>query len=154
MSDITQITPQLFVASEMSERDLPRIEELGCALVISMIGQREPEPRLGAPGRELVWLRAYDNFFTPIPLRKLFEGVAKALPLMEQGQKVLVFCREGKRRSVTMAAAILIAAGYSAQAAMDLLKSKRQVANPMYFYVRHRIRKFERHWRRRSQEVS
>lgn len=152
MSDISQITPCLYVASEMADRDLPRIEEIGFALVISMIGQRAPLEALQAPGRDLLWLRAYDNFFTPIPIRKLITGTERAAPLVREGKKVLVFCREGKRRSVTMAAAILISLEYSAEDAMQLLKEKRQVANPMYFYVRHRIRKFARQWRRQRKD--
>ena len=152
MSDISEITPQLFVASEMASGDLSRLDALDIALIISMIGQRAPEPRLRTPARDLIWLRAYDHVLTPIPLSKLEQGVRKAVPLLEDGKRVLVFCREGKRRSVTMAAAILIALDFSAEEAMTVLRERREVANPMYFYVRHRIRKFERYWRRQPKQ--
>jgi hypothetical protein len=48
-----------------------------------------------------------------------------------------------------MACCILIGMGYSAEEAMALVESKREVADPRAWYIRARIEKFERSWRKR-----
>ncbi|MFP4473118.1 MAG: dual specificity protein phosphatase family protein [Candidatus Omnitrophota bacterium] len=150
MSDISQITENLFVASKMSHADADAMNERGVVLVISMIRGARPPGVFNEEPFKLLWLRTTDSFLTPISFKKLAAGVEAARLAFEQGGKVLVFCRQGKRRSVTMAAAILITRGYSAQEAMSLLAEKRDVADPQRWYVQWRIRKFERYWRRRK----
>jgi hypothetical protein len=46
-----------------------------------------------------------------------------------------------------MAAAILIAMGYSADEAMRLLRDRRAIAHPEAWYIRRQIQKFEKRWR-------
>jgi hypothetical protein len=45
-----------------------------------------------------------------------------------------------------MGACILIAQGMDALSAMELIKSRREVADPDAFYIRPRILKFVREW--------
>ena len=45
-----------------------------------------------------------------------------------------------------MGTAILIAQGYSAEEAMDLIQEKREVADPRVWYIRRRIEQFEKTW--------
>jgi hypothetical protein len=45
-----------------------------------------------------------------------------------------------------MGAAILIAQGHTAQAAMHLIKEQRPKADPFAFYIRPRILKFAKMW--------
>jgi hypothetical protein len=72
--------------------------------------------------------------------------VEAALPVIKAGGKVLVFCMEGRRRSVAMASAILIGLGYTSEQAAELLTKSRKVADPRAWYIRRQIRAFERFW--------
>jgi hypothetical protein len=45
-----------------------------------------------------------------------------------------------------MGAAILIAQGYDSESAMDLIQSRRTLADPHVFYIRPRILRFARQW--------
>ena len=73
-------------------------------------------------------------------------GVHAALPMIHSRQSVLVYCAKGRHRSVAMAAAILIAMGYTAREAVDLLRRQRKVAHPQTWHISRRIHIFERHW--------
>jgi protein-tyrosine phosphatase len=75
--------------------------------------------------------------------------VEAALPVIDDGDAVLVHCLAGVHRSVAMACCVLIGMGYSAEEAMQLVESKREVADPRVWYIRARIEKFERSWRAR-----
>ena len=72
--------------------------------------------------------------------------------MIENKGKVLVFCMQGKRRSVAMAAAILISKGNTADEAIQLLISARKVADPRMWYIKRRIHAFERHWRGKNHQ--
>ena len=98
----------------------------------------------------MLWLRTFDFPLLPIPLRTLNRGVEEARPVIEEGHRVHVFCEGGRRRSVAMASCILISQGLSAGEAMDLIKERREVADPYIWYIQRRIRKFERYWRERN----
>ncbi|MCA9400759.1 MAG: dual specificity protein phosphatase family protein [Candidatus Omnitrophica bacterium] len=147
MSDISQITEQLYLASRLSKDDLVEIRKRNISLIISMIGQERPPKEFNDFPSRLLWLKSYDTFLTPVPIRKLKVGVLRALEVLQDKQNVLVFCFQGKRRSVTMAAAILIASGYTADSAIELLSEKREVILPVLWYVKRRIRKFEQYWK-------
>jgi hypothetical protein len=140
------ITPDLFIGNMPASRDYDHLRELGVQLVINMrfvLGPREdlhptPIPRL--------WLRTIDSPLFPIPLSALQRGVVAALETIQNGGKVYAHCAHGRHRGVTMGAAILIAQGYAAEAAMKLIKEKRPKADPFAFYIRPRILKFAKLW--------
>ena len=81
-------------------------------------------------------------------ITKLVNGVEAALPVIDNGDAVLVYCREGRHRSVAMAASVLIGCGLSADEAMEKIKSKRSKADPYAWHIQRRIRKFEQVWMR------
>lgn len=145
--DITKITKHLYVASRVKRDDLETVLELEPDLVISMIVQRRPPKALAAEGLEVLWLRTFDFPLIPIPLRALKRGVEAALPVTRKGGRVLVFCEGGRHRSVAMASCILIGQGYSADDAMQLISSKRDVADPYAWHIQRQIRRFEAYWR-------
>ena len=80
---------------------------------------------LGAPPLRLLWFQTFDNVLIPIPLKTLQLGVEAAIPVIQDGHAVLVFCMYGRHRSVAMAAAILIGMGHSAEDAMRMLERSR-----------------------------
>ena len=115
-----------------------------------MIGQMPPDEIYTLAPFKTLWIKTYDTFFTPIPIKKLLVGVEAALPVVQNGGKVLVFCMQGRRRSVAMAAAILISMGHTGEQAVDLLTTARKVADPRRWYIRRQIKAFEKYWRKRE----
>jgi len=145
--DISQITDYLYVGAQPEAAHADDLRALGVRLIISMRGERRPPAAFAQPPLDVLWLKTYDTFFTPIPIHKLMEGVQAALPVIHSGGRVLTHCHRGRHRGVAMAAAILIAMGYSADEAMRLLRDRRAIAHPEAWYIRRQIQKFEKHWR-------
>jgi protein tyrosine phosphatase (PTP) superfamily phosphohydrolase (DUF442 family) len=148
--DISQITDYLYVGAQPGAEHAAELRARDVRLIISMIGTARPAAAFGKPPFHLLWLRTYDTFLTPIPVSKLMEGVRAALPVIRDGGRVLTYCAQGRHRSVAMAAAILIAMGYSAEEAMRLLQTRRQIARPQTWYIKRQIKKFEKHWQQNN----
>jgi len=144
--DISRITKQLYIAAHPKAEDADTIRDMNVRLILNMIFIRPAEVYRYPPFRMLT-LRTFDSIFLPIPIGKLVKGVKAALPVIESGESVLVYCREGRHRSVAMAAAVLIGQGNSAEEAMQLISSKRLKADPYAWHIRRRIHKFEEIWR-------
>jgi atypical dual specificity phosphatase len=145
--DISEITPYLYISSFPSRENVERIRSLGIRLIVSMYLIR-PHKILGEPPLKLLWMPVIDSRFTPIPLNIFKRGVQAALPVIDEGGKVLVHCRWGVHRSVAMACCILIAKGYPVSEATKLVKRQRAVADPDAGYVLARIKQFEQVWKR------
>lgn len=148
MIDISKITDYLYIGSCVREEHAEELKVLKFNLIISMIGQLRPHEVYRKEPFNSIWIRTYDTFFTPISNQKLLQGVSVALPVIEKGGRVLVFCMEGKRRSVIMSSAILIAMGLSAKEAGEVIVANRNVADPYRWYVRWQIHGFEKYWKR------
>lgn len=141
--DISKITPYLYVSSKLKAEHLDELPARKIQLAISMIVGRLPPAK---PLVNILWLQTCDSIFIPIPMKELMSGVRKALPVIQSGQSVLVYCAKGRHRSIAMAAAILIAMGYTAREAMHLLRRQRTIADPQAWHISRRIHKFERSW--------
>lgn len=144
--DLSKITPDLFIGTTPSVGDYARLHELGVKLVINMRWEHRPRPDPHNPPLSFLWLRTIDSPFFPIPLRALQRGAQAALEAIRNGGKVYAHCAGGRHRGVAMGAAILIAQGYKAEDAMQLIKSCRAYADPHAFYIRPRILRFARQW--------
>jgi protein tyrosine phosphatase (PTP) superfamily phosphohydrolase (DUF442 family) len=145
--DISKITDQLYIAAHPKAEDANAIREMNVRLILNMIFFRPADVYRNPPFRMLT-LRTFDSIFLPIPIGKLVRGVEAALPVIEGGESILVYCREGRHRSVAMAAAVLIGQGCSADEAMQLISLKRSKADPYAWHIQRRIRKFEEVWHR------
>ena len=148
--DISQITSSLFVAASPQgcQRDQLIARKIG--LVISMIAKESPPQSFARPPLQMLWLPCFDSVFLPIPLTYLARGVESALPIIQRGQSVLVYCAQGRHRSVAMAAAILIAEGRTARQSADLLMAKRNLADPQAAHIYARILAFESFWQNKK----
>ena len=146
---ISQITDYLYVSAFPRGEHVAEIVALGVRLVLSMHWMR-PMKMLGKQPVELLWLPTFVNIFLPMPIGTLNRGVGGALPVVEDGGGVLVHCKSGKHRSVAQAACVLIAKGYTADEAMQLIKEKRAVADPDAWHIQRRIRKFEAQWQEKN----
>ena len=142
---ISQITGYLYISAFPRGEHVAEIVALGVRLVLSMHWMR-PTKMLGKPPVDLLWLPTFDNILFPMPIGTLNKGVWAALPVIENGDSVLVHCKSGMHRSVAQAACVLIAMGYTMDDAMRLIKEKRAVADPDARHIQSRIRKFANQW--------
>jgi protein tyrosine phosphatase (PTP) superfamily phosphohydrolase (DUF442 family) len=143
--DISKITEYMYIAAHPKAEAASTIQALGVRLIINMIFYR-PADIYKKPPFKLLTLRSFDSPFLPIQLSKLRKGVKTALPFIQNGDSVLIYCREGKHRSVAMASCILIGMGYSSDDAMSLISSKREKADPYARHIQRQIRRFEDSW--------
>jgi len=143
--DISQITDYLYIASLPQAEDVGAIRDRNVSLIINMIFIRPASVYTQPPFRMLT-LRTFDFVLLPIPIRKLKKGVEVALPVIQSGESVLIYCRAGRHRSVAMGACILIAMGHTADEAMQLVREGRSVADPHAWHIERQIRKFEEEW--------
>jgi protein tyrosine phosphatase (PTP) superfamily phosphohydrolase (DUF442 family) len=146
----SRITDYLYISTQIRREDLEAVRDLDVQLIINMIAFVRPSSALAELDVEVLWLGTFDFILLPIPLRSLTRGVEAALPVICRGGRVLVYCQAGRHRSVAMASAILIAMGYPAEEAMDLVVEKRPVADPRAWHIQRQIRRFEKRWHRRQ----
>jgi protein-tyrosine phosphatase len=144
--DISKITESLYVSAELQPFHSNEVDTRHISLIISMIGRRYPPKLFEQPPYNFLWLKTFDSVLFPIPMKSLMQGVRVALPIIKDGGKVLVYCAKGRHRSIAMTAAILIAMGYTAHEAMELICAQRKSADPNVWHIARRIRKFEKHW--------
>lgn len=143
--DLSLITDYLYISSLPSPHHAPYLKKSGVTLILNMIFHH-PASEFYTPPFEVKTLSTIDFPLFPIPLDLLNQGVIAANKTISQNQKVLVYCKAGRHRSVAMAACILISQGYSADEAMKLIKTKRPVADPHAWHIERRIHAFARHW--------
>lgn len=144
--DYSQITEELFIGTTPTSSDYDLLRSLGVGLVINMRAERRPFPDLSVQPLKCLWLPTVDWPFFPIPIPMLKRGAQTALETIQAGQRVFTHCAEGRHRGVAMGAAVLIARGYSADEAMQLITSRRKSADPKVFYIRSRILRFSQQW--------
>ncbi len=144
--DFSQITNDLFIGTTPVAQDYNRLRELGVRLVINMRFARGPHPDTHPEALNFLWLRSIDSPILLIPIQTLIKGTHTALEIINKGGKVYSHCAAGRHRSVAMGAAILIAQGHTPEAAIQLIKKQRPVADPEIFYIRSRILVFAKHW--------
>ena len=146
--DYSRITDQLYIAAWPTNQHVEIIKSLNVRLILCMFIER-PARALTLPPFQMLHLRTFDSPLLPIPLSSLQRGVETALPEIQAGRNVLVYCKQGRHRSVAMACCILIGLGCSAGDAMKLVKERRLAADPGAWHIQRRIRKFEQHWQER-----
>ena len=140
--NFSRITDDLFIGTTPQAEDYQRLRDMGVRLVINMRWEHRLRPDTHAQPLSLLWLRTIDSPVFPIPIRFLQRGALAAIETIRVGGKVYAHCAGGRHRGVAMGAAVLIAQGHSPRAAMDLIKSKRSVADPDIFYIRGGILRF------------
>ena len=147
MWNFSNITNDLFIGTTPLASDYDGLRELGIRLIINMRLVHGPYPDEHHEPIQLLWLRTIDSPFFPIPISKLITGAKAALETIQSGGKVYVHCAGGRHRGVAMGSCILIAQGYTAEEAMQLISKRRSFADPNVFYIRARIMQFAREWR-------
>lgn len=146
MWNFSNITNDLFIGTTPLASDYDGLRELGIRLIINMRLVHGPYPDEHHEPIQLLWLRTIDSPFFPIPISKLITGAKAALETIQSGGKVYVHCAGGRHRGVAMGSCILIAQGYTAEEAIQLISKRRSFADPNVFYIRARIMQFAREW--------
>jgi protein-tyrosine phosphatase len=146
MFNFSNITDDLFIGTTPLAADYDGLRELGIRLLINMRLVHGPFPDSHHEPIRLLWLRTLDSPFFPIPISKLMTGAKAALETIQSGGRVYVHCAGGRHRGVAMGSCILIAQGYTAEEAMQLVSKRRSYADPQIYYIRARILLFEQEW--------
>lgn len=147
--DYSPITENLFIGAWPTKYHVETIESLDVKLIVSTILET-PDKELGQPPLSLVRVRATDLGKRLIfPTGQILKGVEAALPVLQAGDGVMVFCKAGKHRSATMTACILVGMGYSAEEAIRTVEENRAEADFKASH-RERIKSFEATWRERQ----
>jgi hypothetical protein len=148
--EYSKITDVLYIAAWPTAENVDVIKSLGVRLIISM-DWAEPDPALNEPPLHLINISFKDlGPFTSVPMPEVMQGVETALPVLEAGDNVMVYCKAGINRSPMMACCILIGQGYLAEDAMRLVKEQREVANPYHPAYNKFILKFEQAWQEKQ----
>ncbi len=148
--NFSPITDDLFIGNTPFAKHYDQLHALGVRLIINMRFSRGLEPDSHDPPINVLWLRTIDSPLFPIPIYKLMRGAQAALDTIHCGGKVYVHCAYGRHRSVAMGACILIAQGMPPNDAMQLIESRRSVADPEAFYIKPRILMFAERWQKTS----
>lgn len=151
--DISRVTSYLYVSSKFQAGHMQELSARNIHLAISMIVGQHP-PDFSQHACHILWLQTCDSILIPIPIKELISGVQAALPVIQSGQSVLVYCAKGRHRSVAMAAAVLIAMGHTACQAMEHIRTQRTAADPQAWHISRRIHKFEKCWQNRSTQTT
>lgn len=146
--NFSKITEDLFIGGMPSVNHYDQLRELGVRLIINMRFWLRPQPDPNHVPIKTLWLRTIDSPLFPISIHKLIHGAQTALGTIRDGGRVYAHCAYGRHRGVAMGACILIAQGFDPQAAMELIKERRGVADPFAYYIRPRIMKFASEWAR------
>jgi dual specificity MAP kinase phosphatase len=146
MFNFSNITDDLFIGTTPLASDYDGLRELGIRLIINMRLVHGPFPDPHHTPIRLLWLRTFDSPFFPIPISKLMKGAKAALETIQAGGRVYVHCAGGRHRGVAMGSCILIAQGYTAEEAMQLISKRRSYADPQIYYIRARILRFAQEW--------
>ena len=146
MFNFSNITDDLFIGTTPLASDYDGLRELGIRLLINMRLVHGPFRDPHHEPIKLLWLRTIDSPLFPIPISKLMTGAKAALETIQSGGKVYVHCAGGRHRGVAMGSCILIAQGYAAEDAMQLISKRRSYADPQIYYIRARILRFAQEW--------
>ena len=128
MADFSFITARLATGAGIgSADDVTALTAAGITAVIDCRAEFDDGQLLAAvPGMHYLWAPQADDGQHPKPVSWFGAGISFALPLLAQpGQKVYAHCAAGVNRGPSMAAAVLMALGFSEAAAGMMIRAAR-----------------------------
>ena len=124
--NVDAITDQLYVGGFIDVHDWTALAKLGVSVDVNL--QAERHDHFIAPTPEnYLWLPTLDH--AAPDLAALHRGVDYVQAALRNGKKVLIHCHAGMGRSALMCAAVLTAEGHSVDAAWQIVKTNRPIAN-------------------------
>ncbi|MFZ0817086.1 MAG: dual specificity protein phosphatase [Candidatus Sulfotelmatobacter sp.] len=135
--DITWLTDRIAVGGGIWTADnMAAVSRAGITHVIDMQIEFDDTP-LAAPHGIVVCWNPVDDDFEPKPPDVFVRGVEFALAALEKNEaKLFVHCAAGVHRAPMMALALLAVMGWTVEDAMDLIETRRPVADFAGVYVR------------------
>lgn len=148
--DYSRITDQLLVGKTPHFADYAALHKLQVQLIINMQAEYYAWASHRRGGIRTLWVPTIDWWLFPIYPWYILPAVRRALTVINQGGTVYCHCRQGRHRSVLLAACILIAQGKSVEQAVTMLKAARSTADPEAPHIYRGIRAFAAAWQRRA----
>jgi protein tyrosine phosphatase (PTP) superfamily phosphohydrolase (DUF442 family) len=123
------VSPDLAVGGAFFAADIPALAAQGVGAVVDLRSEDRDDPALlAAHGVHFLHLPTEDH--CALSQADMDQGVAFITRELNGGRKVLVHCREGIGRSVTLALCALVARGAAPLEAMLQVKDRRYWASP------------------------
>ncbi len=146
----SDITPQIAVGGSFRNSQIRLLRERGVTAVVDCREEAQDDPvALSKAGIRLLHLPAPDRH--ALTFEQLSAGVEWVLDHLDQGGRAFLHCEHGVGRGPLMASAVLVAQGYTAPDALQLVRTSRWQAAPNDRQLR-ALLAFERAWRRREAE--
>jgi protein-tyrosine phosphatase len=135
--DITWLTDRIAVGGGIwTSENMAKVAKAGITHIIDMQIEFDDTPLGKAHGIEVLWNPTDDDFETK-PTRLFQRGVEFAEAALDgTDAKLFIHCAAGVHRAPMMALAILGSMGWGLHDAMELIQSRRPVADFADVYVR------------------
>ena len=146
--DYSVVAEHLMVGKTPHSHDYPMLRQHGVRLIINMQLEHYAWSAHSRSGIRTLWVPTIDWWLFPIYPWYVMSAVRRALAVIEQGGTVYCHCRQGRHRSILLAACILIAQGNTVAQTMTTLKQSRAVADPEAPHIYRSIRAFAARWER------
>jgi protein-tyrosine phosphatase len=141
----SDITPQLAVGGSFRNGQIGQLQQRGVTAVVDCRQEAEDDvSALAKAGMAFLHLPAPDRY--AMRDDQLREGVGWVLDHVRTGGRAYLHCEHGVGRGPLLAAAVLVAQGYSAADALHLVRSRRWQAMPNDRQLE-ALDAFERQWR-------
>jgi protein-tyrosine phosphatase len=135
--DITWVTSRIGVGGGIwTAENMEAVSRAGVTHIIDMQIEFDDTPLATPLGIEVCW-NPIDDDFEPKPPEVFARGVGFGLTALEKdGAKLLVHCAAGVHRAPMMALALLGVMGWKLEDGLDLIETRRPVADFAEVYVR------------------
>jgi hypothetical protein len=142
----SDVTPQLAVGGAFRKRQIKRLHHHGVTAVVDCREEARDDPEaLASAGIKFLHIPTADRHgFT---YEQMHEGVDWVLNHVANGGRAFLHCEHGVGRGPLMACAVLVAQGYTAPAALQIVRSGRWQALPNDRQLAALLR-FEEEWKR------
>ena len=127
--DVTWITPEWAVGVAPPADLLPMVRQAGVNSVLDLRAEASPDPKAFVD-HSLSFLHLPVRDGAAPTERQLAQGAAWVLSEIAAGRRVLICCRLGRGRSVTLACAVLLAMGYPLSQTLPMVAKRRVRAQP------------------------
>ena len=137
--DYSVVTNTLIVGKTPFGGDYNLLKEMGVGLAINM---RVEWPTLVFARQKIIpeiWVPTIDSKYYPLNKAKLYNAALVANKATDNGYKIYVYCREGRHRSIVMAATILKMQGYGYDESKRLIINSRPIADPRAIKIGHDV---------------
>ncbi|MGA7168677.1 MAG: dual specificity protein phosphatase, partial [Candidatus Sulfotelmatobacter sp.] len=135
--DITWVTDRIALGGGIwTAENMVAVSRTGITHIIDMQIEFDDTPLAKPHGISVCW-NPVDDDFEPKPPEVFARGVEFALAAMEEdGAKLYVHCAAGVHRAPMMTLALLGVMGWTVEDGMDLIETRRPVADFAEVYVR------------------